>query len=117
MSARTRLLRGWAVIAGILLVAGIANASGSYVRPASQRAGLDDYAKYELGKQVSTGRIELAERSEETFDDQSTVLSSLQSRLPRGARKRLDLPVYAGRLSPEQLDALHYYLKVRYKVR
>lgn len=99
------------------LGAGAAAASGSYVRAASHRAGLDDYPKYELGRNVSNGRIELPEPAAEMLEFQAPILDDLHQQLPRSARGRLDLAMLAGRLSPEQLDAVRYYLKIRYRVR
>lgn len=106
-------------MAALLLVlhASTALASGSYVRGASHRAGLDDYPKYELGRSVSQGRIPLPDSESEALEHQAPLLAELESQLPRTARARLDLPGLAGRLSSEQLDAVRYYLKVRYRVR
>lgn len=100
-----------------LLYATAAGASGSYVRAASHRAGLDDYPKYELGRSVSQGRIPLPEPQAEVREQQAQVLAELADQLPRSARARLDLAGMAGRLSFEQLDAVRYYLKIRYRVR
>jgi hypothetical protein len=101
----------------VLLHASAAFASGSYVRTASHRAGLDDYPRYELGRSVSQGRLPLPEPEAEAREHQARELASLEVQLPRSARARLDLPGLAGRLSSEQLDAVRYYLKVRYRVR
>ena len=95
----------------------LAGASGSYVRSASHRAGLDDYPKYALGKSVSTGSVALPETPSDSAGEQEPVLDELQTQLPRSARARLDLPALAGRLTPDQLEALQYYLKVRYRIR
>jgi hypothetical protein len=100
-----------------LLHASAAGASGSYVRPASHRVGLDDYGKYELGRNVSQGRIALPSPEREFVQPQAQVLEALASQLPRSARARIDLAAMAGRLSAQQLDAVRYYLKVRYRVR
>jgi hypothetical protein len=100
-----------------LLHASAASASGSYVRPASHRVGLDDYPKYELGRSVSQGRIALPAPEREFMEPQALVLESLASQLPRSARARIDLESLAGRLTSQQLDAVRYYLKVRYRVR
>ena len=102
--------------AALALTASSAAASGSYVGASSHRAGLDDYAKYELGKHLASGKIELAEFAK-ADGDQGKVLVALQAQLPRGARNRIDLPAFAGRLDSGQLEAIRYYLKVRFKVR
>ncbi|MHC4608659.1 MAG: hypothetical protein ACYTAF_17275 [Planctomycetota bacterium] len=104
------------VLLAQLLAAG-ASASGSYVARAAHRAGINDYAKYELGKSISAGEVELGARSSGAAGVQLELLSELQSELPRSARSRLDLPALAGRLSGEQLDAVQYYLQIRYRIR
>lgn len=101
----------------ILLYAATAAASGSYVRPSSHRAGLDDYSKYELGKNVSQGRVALPDAEDERLEHQYEILMDLDRQLPRNTRSRLDLPALAGRLDSAQLDAVRYYLRVRYRVR
>lgn len=100
-----------------VLHASLAAASGSYVRNASHRAGLDDYPKYELGKNVTQGRVALPDPEAERLEPQQEVLAELTRQLPPSARNRLDLPALAGRLDASQLDAVRYYLKVRYRVR
>lgn len=91
--------------------------SGSYVyRPITVAA--HDAARYELGKAIFTGKgplkdphLAAAER-----ESQSRRLHELQRRLPVKARSTPGLPELAGRLTPGQLAALEYYLKIRYKV-
>ena len=79
----------------VMLHASAALASGSYVRTASHRAGLDDYPKYELGRSVSQGRIPLPEPEAEPLEHQARELATLEKQLPRSARARLDLPALA----------------------
>ncbi len=91
-----------------------AHASGTYRGAPVQSAGSLDAQKYDLGKRVFAG--EVAGSATAANPKQAERLQRLQSRLPVAVRKRTDLAALAGRLSPEQMDALEYFLKVRYRV-
>ena len=73
-----------------------------------------DQASYDLGARILQGG-----RDEEQLGHlaaEERVLASLESRLP-APRKPERLTSLAGRLTPEQLDALEYYLRVRYRLK
>jgi len=74
-----------------------------------------DRASYELGKSVFTGNYAPSANGGDKAT-QVEELTSLQARLPRSVRDRANLAGYAGELSDEQMEALRYYLKKRYKL-
>ena len=69
-----------------------------------------------IGKKVFTGKADLSEFDATREPPQREVLTSITARLPRRARSKAELVELAGRLADEQLDALRYYVKVRYKI-
>ncbi len=89
-------------------------ASGTYRGAPVQGAGALDTQKYELGKRLFAGEVAGAASSVDAR--QLERLQQLQGRLPLAVRKRADLGALAGRLAAEQLQALEYFLKVRYRV-
>ena len=99
-----------------LVLASGAFASGSYTGSPPRPPGTKDKAKYELGKHVFMGDIQFASNSG-AQGSQATMLAGYQGRLPRSARGKADLPAMAGKLSNAQLEALGYFLGVRYRIR
>ena len=98
---------------GLVGLVGEAHSSGTYAgRPPRPPASIDR-ASYELGKKVFAGEF-VAEAGDR--EAQTALLVALQDKLPSRARTRADLPTYAGRLNSEQIEALQYFLKKRYKV-
>lgn len=89
--------------------------SGSYLSRPPQPS-LIDSEKYELGKAVFLGRIQGTSTAASLQVTQAQRLRSLQSGLPVKARQSAKLPDLAGKLSEAQMNALEYYLKVRFKV-
>ena len=89
-------------------------ASGTYRGAPVQGAGALDTQKYEVGKRLFAG--EVAGTAPNADARQLERLQQLQGRLPLAVRKRADLGALAGRLTAEQLVALEYFLKVRYRV-
>lgn len=93
---------------------GEAHSSGTYSgRPPRPPTSIDR-ASYELGKKIFAG--EFVENEASNREPQIALLEELQDKLPSRARARADLPAYAGKLNPDQLEALRYFLKKRYKV-
>lgn len=92
--------------------------SGSYcLRPPRPPAGaVEDSQKYESGKALFAGKVVLGEQPRVQMQTQYIRLTQLQEKLPPRVKKTVDLPAFAGKLSNEQLVALEYFLKVRYKV-
>lgn len=108
-----------------LLLAGFAlpstvSASGSYcvciTKPPTDRAMIDR-DKYGQGQKIFTGRTKLMPvvlATKEKEQDHKAVLAELQQMLPKRKAKKTDLTELAGQLSDEQLDALAYYVQLRY---
>ncbi len=90
-------------------------ASGSYTAK-PPRLGQVDHARYHLGKQIFTGKLELPAASSGDLASQESVLQELEAGLPEKVRNQAQLTRLAGRLSREQLDALEYYLSVRFRL-
>jgi hypothetical protein len=92
--------------------------SGSYTPrpPQPPASAIEDSGKYELGKAIFLGNAVLTPQIKADNAGQRGRLLDLQERLPARVRKTVDLPSLAGKLSPIQLVALAYFLKVRYKI-
>jgi hypothetical protein len=97
---------------------GVLLASGSYMPRPPQPAArvIEDSGRYELGKAIFAGTAELSTQVKADREAQCSRLTELQSKLPARLKKTVDLPGLAGKLSPAQLLALEYFLKVRHKV-
>ena len=93
-------------------------ASGSYmvhpVRPPGRL--VEDSQKYELGKSIFFGKAALREQASADRGAQRSLLTRIQEILPARVKKTVDLPGLTGKLSDEQLIALHHFLRVRYKI-
>lgn len=89
-------------------------ASGSYCiclpKPPARTAKVDR-DKYDLGQKVYNERTTPATGDAAA---QKPRLEKLQSQLPARTAKKKDLVKLAGKLTPEQLDALEYYVGQRY---
>lgn len=101
------------------LVSQPAAASGSYVfRPV--QAAEHDSVRYELGKAIFLGKASLPREAKLPAGEreaQERRLTGWQKQLSAKARPPGELTALAGRMTSDQLAALEYYLKVRYKVR
>ncbi len=90
-------------------------ASGTYRGAPPQAPSSIDREAYEQGKLLFNGRAQLGSHEPER-QAQLDELSALQAELPAAVRKSKDLTELAGKLSPEQIEQLRYFLNVRYKV-
>src|SRR5438093_3575953 len=112
------LILATALMAPILL-----EASGSYnARPprpptVSESRKASDKDKYELGKKIYSGKARLSTQPSANAAQQETRLRALQNRLPESEKRSTDLPALAGKLTPDQLDALEYYVDKRYPLK
>jgi hypothetical protein len=98
-----------------LSVSNLALASGSYSgRPPRPPSSVDRGA-YELGKKVFAGEFTKAATPGDAAS-QATLLTSLHENLPAKARSKSKIASYSGQLSDEQVVALQYFLKKRYKI-
>lgn len=101
-----------------LLGAGSAFGSGSYVgRPPQPPSSSVDSGKYNLGKDIYSGKARLGGASAASAATQSARLKDLQDKLPKAAQRSVNLPEMAGKLDATQMSALEYYIEVRHKVK
>ena len=103
------------LVAGSLASSSPLLASGSYTsRPPQPRAEKQslDRAKYSLGQRLFNGKVKPDAQADAAA--QGPKLQTLQARLPARVSKKTDLSSLAGKLTPEQLDALEYYVNQRY---
>jgi hypothetical protein len=103
----------------LLITVGIADhalASGSYTGRPPRPPSSVDRGLYEMGKKVFAGEFVVAS-APGSAASQSELLSGLHERLPHKARAKSEIASYAGQLSAEQVKALQYFLKKRYKIR
>ena len=104
-----------ALLVGSMAVATGAEASGRYTAGRRAPPGVDP-ARYALGNDLFKGKVELSAVQAARQGRQSVRLTALQAALPKFAKRKADLPAMAGRLDAGQLDALIYFLGVRYKI-
>ena len=71
-----------------------------------------DREKFGLGQKIFSGSAELSGR--EPAAAQREKLQALQTKLPGDVAAKRNLPELAGKLLPEQLDALEYFVTQRY---
>lgn len=111
---RPRLL----LLAASTLLLPAARASGTYPgRPPQPPANIVETAQqYELGKAVFGGKAALTNQAASEKSTQLARLTALQNKLPAAAKKTVSLPDLAGKLSKAQMNALEYFLSVRYKI-
>jgi hypothetical protein len=98
------------------------NASGSYP-PNPPRLGVAALAKidaqaYNLGKALFIDRLALPETPPAGADPAANRarLASVQGKLPQRVRTEVDLPALAARLDSSQVDALLYYVGIRFRI-
>jgi hypothetical protein len=75
-----------------------------------------DVDAYHRGKQIFTGVMTLNDVPGVSVLDQAARLTTLQEKLPTQVQRTVTLPALAGTLRPENLEALEYYLAIRYKI-
>ncbi|EMY70998.1 hypothetical protein [Leptospira vanthielii] len=105
------------LIMNLLLITGI-NASGGIGGggianiPQGQ-----DREKYHLGKAVYNQDITLDSQTKVNPQEQEERLEYLQGSLPNTEKRRVNLPDFSGKLTEEQLQALEYFVQVRFNVK
>lgn len=97
-------------------------ASGSYP-PNPPRLGGAALAKidapvYNLGKTIFTDRMALPADAPPGNDPAANLarLTAVQAQLPERVRTEVDLPALSTRLDTAQVDALLYYLQIRFRI-
>jgi hypothetical protein len=107
-------------LATALLVGGATplpvEASGSYPGPGIRPAVRVNTPKYELGKAVFNGKATMAAGAGNA-EVQGEKLKAWQQALPVAAAKTVNLPALAGKLTTEQIEALQYFLEIRYNLK
>lgn len=99
-----------------------ARASGSYPPNPPRLGGAAlskiDASAYNLGKSLFTGRLSLPDTPPVDGDPATnrSRLAEAQSRLPERVRGEVDLPGLADRLEAGQVDALLYYVSIRFRI-
>ena len=76
-----------------------------------------DREKFHLGKAVYNQEIELSPIDASKEVVQAEKLEYLQGALPNPEKKRVTLPNLAGKLSDLQVEALEYFISVRFNVK
>lgn len=112
-----KLLLVLLVLGSNLRVAATAMASGSYSGRPPFRITAVDTSKYHLGKKIFTGKVSLRGASDAVLSEQRQRLQEIQDKLPANVQKAVNVLLLAGRLTAEQMQALVYYISVRYKVK
>lgn len=103
------------LVMGVTVSAPLAvRASDSY--PSSATKAMDS-TKYTLGQKLYTGQVKLGATDAKLTAKQSIRLKELQNQLPKAVQKTAKLPEMAGKLNASQLNALEYYLQMRYQVK
>jgi len=76
-----------------------------------------DREKFHLGKAVYNQEIELSPIDVSKEVAQAEKLEYLQGALPNPEKRRVTLPNLAGKLSDLQIEALEYFISVRFNVK
>ncbi len=92
-------------------------ASGGFGGGVDQISGERDKEKFHLGKAVYNEEIELLSEDNTKSVSQRARLDYLQNALPNPEKRRVKLPSLAGKLSDKQLDALEYFLSIRFNIK
>ena len=110
-----RILR--AVVLGLILAWPLtALGSGSYSHKLSRASSATNTAKYHRGKQIFTGQARYDNGSPAPIAQHEERLKELQALLPQEAQGSVNLPQLAGKINADHLEALEYYLSVRYRI-
>ncbi|HUF61071.1 MAG TPA: hypothetical protein VMN36_03270 [Verrucomicrobiales bacterium] len=116
MNSHIKLLLAALTFGAFALAASPLHASGTYrgsspPPPRAQDSG-GDRALYSYGQRIFTNKVPL--QAHENREAQSRRLTMLQAQLPKRTAKKRDLVALAGRLTPDQLQALEYYVNQRF---
>ncbi len=97
-------------------------ASGSYPPNPPRLGGTAlaqiDARAYNLGKTLFTDRLTLPDTPPAGANPAANLarLTDVQARLPERVRSEVDLPALASRLDGEQVNAIIYYIGIRFRV-
>ena len=74
--------------------------------------------RYRMGQRVFQGDLRGGGGGRDPLiAEEARLLAELEKQLPASARNRVELTALAGKLTAAQLEALEYYVAVRYKIR
>ncbi|MCW7463465.1 hypothetical protein [Leptospira limi] len=76
-----------------------------------------DREKYHLGKAIFNQELTLEKQSNINSNEQDERLEYLQGSLPNTEKRRVNLPDLSGKLTEEQLQALEYFVQVRFNIK
>ncbi|EOQ87357.1 hypothetical protein LEP1GSC202_3595 [Leptospira yanagawae serovar Saopaulo str. Sao Paulo = ATCC 700523] len=78
-----------------------------------------DREKYHLGKAIYNQEVSLEKPTNTNINttDQEERLEYLQGSLPNTEKRRVNLPDFSGKLTEEQLQALEYFIQVRFNIK
>lgn len=76
-----------------------------------------DREKFHLGKSIYNQEIELNAIDKSKEIAQAERLDYLQGSLPNTEKRRVNLPDLAGKLTDAQIDALEYFISIRFNVK
>ncbi|MGV3665802.1 MAG: hypothetical protein ACO1NV_06700 [Leptospira bouyouniensis] len=112
MKTFIRLLLVSLLFTNILLASGGISGGGIANIPQGQ-----DREKYHFGKAVFNQEITLEKQPNININDQDERLEYLQGSLPNTEKRRVNLPDLSGKLTEEQLQALEYFIQVRFNIK
>jgi hypothetical protein len=118
--AASTIVPAFAFLAASIVMPAYASGSYSTTRPpkAKAEAGMAmklDQEKYGLGQKIYDGKVELMAHSDAQM--QKERLKMIQASVPADVAMKKDIVGLAGRLSPQQLDALEYYVTHRFPMK
>ncbi|TGL67462.1 hypothetical protein [Leptospira jelokensis] len=101
-------------ITNIVLASGGISGGGIANIPQGQ-----DREKYHLGKAIFNQEVSLEKQTNANVNttDQEERLENLQGSLPNTEKRRVNLPDFSGKLTEEQLQALEYFIQVRFNIK
>ncbi|TGM05143.1 hypothetical protein [Leptospira jelokensis] len=101
-------------ITNIVLASGGISGGGIANIPQGQ-----DREKYHLGKAIFNQEVSLEKQTNANVNtaDQEERLEYLQGSLPNTEKRRVNLPDFSGKLTEEQLQALEYFIQVRFNIK
>lgn len=105
------------LIINIILITGVFASGGVGGGGIANIPQGQDREKYHLGKAVFNQDISLEKQANVKLSDQEERLEYLQGSLPNTEKRRVNLPDFAGKLTEEQLQALEYFVQVRFNVK
>jgi hypothetical protein len=110
------------LVLGVAAAMPLAQASGSYPPNPPRLGGAAlsriDAVAYNLGKNIFLDRLALPDATPADADPVANLarLDATQALLPPRVRAQIDLPAFAERLNTEQVDALLYYIGIRFRI-